>query len=178
MVGQAEAEAARYGSLRPTLVALTDLPAGATVAAGDTELRPLPAGLVPGGALDDLVDGAVVTASIHAGEVVLDTRLGLAGLSPTVALLPPGTRGLAVPAGPGTIPLADGDLVDVLATFDPSLAEGNEPTVAVARSALVVHVDAEAVTIAVTTEQTPRVAFALTAGSVTLALSSPLSAGS
>jgi len=49
---------------------------------------------------------------------------------------------------------------------------------AVARSALVVHVDEEAVTIAVTADQSPRVAFALAAGAVTLALSSPLSAGS
>ncbi|MDQ3145789.1 MAG: hypothetical protein M3R01_02450, partial [Actinomycetota bacterium] len=154
------------------------LPPGVTVGAGDTELRPFPAGLVPPGALGDHVDGAVVTSSILAGEVVLDARLGPAGLSPTVALLPPGTRGLAVPAGPGTVPLARGDLADVLATFDPGLAEGGEPTVAVARSALVVHVDEEAVTIAVTADQSPRVAFALAAGAVTLALSSPLSAGS
>ena len=179
MVGHAEAEAARYGSLRATLVALTDLPAGATVGSGDTELRPIPAGLVPPGALDDHVDGAVVSSGIHTGEVVLGTRLSPAGLSPTAALLPRGTRGLAVPAGPETVPLARGDLVDVLATFDPTLAAGGgEPTVAVARAALVVDVGEDAVTIAVTEPRAPRVAFALATGSVTLALGSALSAGS
>jgi Flp pilus assembly protein CpaB len=174
LVGQAEAAAARFGSLRPTLVALRELDAGAVVAPGDTELRPLPAELVPATAIDRSAEGTVVTSPIHTGEVVVASRLAPGGVSPTAALLPPGTRGLAVPAGPATIPLRRGDVVDVLATFDPSTTEEGNPTVAVARDAVVVDVGREAVTVAVTEEQAPRVAFALAAGAVALALTEGL----
>jgi hypothetical protein len=77
---------------------------------------------------------------------------------------------VAVPLDPGSLPVEPGDVVDVLGTFDPQLADGAEPTVAVARSALVVDVAGEAVVVAVTPEQAPRVAFAVHAGAVALAV--------
>ncbi len=65
-----------------------------------------------------------------------------------------------------------GDRVDVLATFDSTEGE-TEPTFPVAMGALVVDVAEEAVTVAVTPEEAPRVAFATARGTVTLALASP-----
>ncbi|HEV2768176.1 MAG TPA: SAF domain-containing protein [Acidimicrobiales bacterium] len=171
LVGQASAEAARWGDVRPTAVATVDLEAGATVGPGDVEIEHRPAALVPDGALDGGAEGRVVTATVHRGEPVLAARLAPAGLSPTAAVLPAGTVGIAVPAGPGALPLQTGDVVEALVTVDPTAAGGGEPTFAVARSALVVHVGDEAVTLAVDRGDADRLAFALTAGVVTLVLS-------
>jgi hypothetical protein len=77
---------------------------------------------------------------------------------------------VAVPTGSG-LPLEVGDRVDVLATFDAGTTGAGEPTFAVARRAVVVHVGEDAVTVAVTTSAAPRVAYALAAGAVTLVLS-------
>ena len=66
--------------------------------------------------------------------------------------------------------LSKGDAVDVLATFDPAAAQGQEPTFPVATAATVVDVRGESVTIAVDPEEAKRVAFAETHGTVTLAL--------
>jgi len=161
----------RYGPAQAALVATIDLGVGATVGRGDVEVRRLPAALLPAGALPAGagVEGRIVSAAILAGEAVTDARLAPAGLSAVAALLPPGTRGLAVPAGPGALPLQAGDTVDVLATLD--AGGGGPPTAPVAVGALVVHVTDEAATVAVSVEEAPRVAYALTAGAVTLALS-------
>jgi hypothetical protein len=77
---------------------------------------------------------------------------------------------VAVPTGSG-LPLRVGDRVDVLATFDPGVSGDGEPTFAVARGAVVVHVGKEAVTVAVAEAAAPKVAYALAAGTVTLVLS-------
>jgi len=173
LVGRAEAGAARFGDLRPAAVARTTLPAGSTVGPGDTEVRRLPASLLPPGAVTEPPEGAVVASTVHAGEVVLSARLAPGDRSALAAALPPATRALAVPTGPAALPLEGGDVVDVLATFDPDLADGGDPTVAVARGGVVVDVSAEAAVVAVTTEQAPRVAFAVSAGAVALALVAP-----
>jgi Flp pilus assembly protein CpaB len=169
-VGRAEAGAARLGGLRPVAVARVTLPVGATVGPGDTEVRRLPAALVPPGAVDTMPEGSLVAATVHEGEVVLDARLAPAGTSPLAAALPAGTRGVAVPVDAAALPVESGDVVDVLATFDPGLAEGADPTVAVAREAVVVHADEDAVVVAVTPGQAPRVAFAVATGAVALAV--------
>lgn len=163
LLGDAAAAADRYGGLRPALVATTDLEPGAVLGPGDTELREVPAAFLPDGALSGPADGAVLTAAVVAGEALVEARLAPAGTSPVAALLPPGTRGVAVPTGPGALRLRVGDVVDVLATF--------ETAVTVAVDAPVVDVGPDAVTIAVATSDAPRVALALTAGAVTLVLS-------
>ena len=172
-VGRAEADAARLGGLRRAAVALVTLPAGATVGPGDTEVRSLPAALVPPGAVATPPEGSVVASTVHEGEVVLTARLAPSGTSALAAALPPETRAVAVPVDPAALPVEPGDEVDVLATFDPDLADGAEPTVAVARGAVVVDVGDEAVVVAVTPAQAPRVAFAAAAGAVALAVVAP-----
>ncbi len=172
-VGRAEADAARLGGLRPAAVARVTLPAGATVGPGDTEVRSLPAALVPPGAVAAPPEGSVVSSTVHEGEVVLGSRLAPAGTSALAAALPPGTRAIAVPVDPASLPVEQGDVVDVLATFDPDVAEGADPTVAVAREAVVVDVGEAGVVVAVTPGQAPRVAFAAAAGAVALAVVAP-----
>jgi hypothetical protein len=80
---------------------------------------------------------------------------------------------VSVPVDPGALPVEPGDVVDVLATFDPDLADGADPTVAVARGAVVVGVQDEGVVVAVTPSQAPRVAFAVASGAVALAVVGP-----
>jgi Flp pilus assembly protein CpaB len=172
-VGRAEAGAARFGDLRPVAVALTTLSVGATVGPDDTEVRSLPAALVPPEAVAAVPEGAVVTATVHEGEVLVAPRLAPAGRSALTAALPAGTRAVAVPVDAAALPVEPGDVVDVLATFDPELADGGDPTVAVAREALVVDAGPEAVVVAVTPGQAPRVAFAVAAGAVALAVVPP-----
>lgn len=170
LVGGAQAEAARWGDVRPTLVARVDLDAGAVLGPGDTEVEHRPAALVPAGALEGPAEGQVLASPILRGEAVLAARLAPAGLSPTAAALPAGAVGIAVPTEPG-LPLRAGDIVDVLATFDPDTVGDGEPTFPVARSGTVVGVTEGAVTVAVGVDEAPKVAFALTAGVVTLVLS-------
>jgi Flp pilus assembly protein CpaB len=167
-VGDVEAGAARYGNPRAVLVATGPVGAGEVVDEDNTDVRPMPAALVPPGAAgpDDL--GSRTTHPVHTGEVVHVGRLAPGGLSPIAALLPAGTRGLAIPGGAGGLALEVGDVVDVLATVE-GLDEA-APTRTVAAGAVVVHVADEAVTVAVPVEQAPKVAYAVAAGIVTLAL--------
>ncbi len=170
-VGQARAEAARWGVLRPTLVAAADLEPGAVLGPGVARVEHRPLALVPSEALEGPAEGQTVVAAIARGEAVVATRLAPAGLSALAAALPAGTVGIAVPNGSGGLSLEPGDAVDVLVTFDPDTVGDGEPTFPVARAAMVLEVGEEAVTLAVHEPEASRVAFALTAGVVTLVLS-------
>ena len=175
LVGRAQAEAARYGRLRPVLVATRDVPLGHALSTADAEVRRLPAALVPSSALPSAAggEGRTVVVALFEGEPVLRGHLAPWGRRGVAALLPPGTRGLTVPAGAAASHLARGDVVDVLATFDPDSAPGHEPTFPVATAAAVLDVDHETVTVAVDPEEAKRVAFAVAHGSVTVVLTSP-----
>lgn len=171
LVGRAVAEAARYGGLRPVLVATRPVPAGTALTATDAEVRRIPAAFVPPGALSALPAGRRVMVPLFPGEAVLDAHLSPAGVGGIAARLPPGTRAVAIPADEATPPLRAGDTVDVIAVFATDAA--TEPAFPVARAARVVAVDADTVTVAVTPAEANRVAFALTAGRVVLAAVGP-----
>jgi Flp pilus assembly protein CpaB len=167
-LSRAQADARRFGEPVPVIVARVDLAAGAMVGPETVELRPWPASLVPDGAVTAMPDGQVVSEAILAGEPVVESRLG------ADRLVPPGSRALALPTGPGSLGVRVGDRVDLLATFDPLVAPaGEDPTVTVARAATVVAVRARSITVAVTAAETPRVAFALSQATITLALTPP-----
>jgi Flp pilus assembly protein CpaB len=175
-VGNAGALAARYGPLRPVVVAVRALEPGSVVGTGDVIVRQVPGSLVPEGAVTSTGDAAGRTVvapafpgvPLVAGQLAPDGRRGLG------ALLPPGSRALAVPNGRPGLALIRGDSVDVLATFDPTGAsDGAPPTFPVALGALVVDVGDESASVAVTPDEAARVAFALATGVVTLALASP-----
>jgi Flp pilus assembly protein CpaB len=159
----------RWGPRRATLVITRDVDAGRPIDARDSEVRLLPSALVPHDALRSRPARALAAVDLRAGETVLPSRLAGYGRSVVTTRLPRGTRGVAVPAGTG-LPLAVGDRVDVLATFDKAAAVDGAPTFPVATDALIVHVDRDAVTVAVAARDAARVAYALTTGAVTLVL--------
>ena len=167
-----------WGESRTVVVASGDLPPGHVVTLADVTVERWPVAVVPAGALADVPVGRTVTTPIVAGEAVVARRVAPDGLDGVAALLPEGHRAVAVPAaidgfGAGVPPLAVGDRVDVLATFDVYVDEGGsgaEPTGVVAAEALVVDVGDGAVTVAVPERDAPQVAFAAARGTVTLAL--------
>lgn len=170
-VSEAGAQAARYGRLRPVVTATRAVEVGSVLAAADVTLRSMPAAFLPDGAVGatEAVVGRTVVVPLFRGAAVLAANLAPDGLEGLTALLPAGARAVAVPAGPGSVTVRRGDRVDVLATFDPPPL-GEDPTFPVAEAALVVDVGPEAVAVAVPAEDTARVAYAVAAGVVTLAL--------
>ena len=185
LAGEAAARADRLGGLVDVPVAARPIAAGAVVRPADVEVRSLPSALVPSGRLARSPAGRVAIVPLAPGEVVLAAKLAPDGLTGVAALVPPGHRALAVPVDAGALALRPGHRVDVLATLElggGAVVEGaapaggdaaGAPTFPVATAALVVDADDDAVTVAVTPDEAPRVAFALARGTVTLALTSP-----
>ena len=170
-VDKAAAQAARYGHLRPVVTATRAVEVGSVVSAADVTVRSMPAAFLPEGALaaTSAVVGRTVVVPLFRGVAVVAGNLAPEGLEGLAALLPAGTRAVAVPSGPASVALRRGDRVDVLATFDPPPA-GEAPTFPVAEAALVVDVGPEAVAVAVDRDEATRVAYAAAAGVVTLTL--------
>ena len=169
LASAADSAKARWGEPATVVVAARDLAAGDTIGAGDAELRRVPAAVVPDDAATEVPLGAVVTQPVFAGEVVLAGRLAPDGLSGVAALLPAGSRAVAIPADPAIVPPLDpGDAVDVHVAA--ALDGGFAVPVLVTARAPVVEVTDHAVTIAVPASQVPVVASAATSGLVFLAL--------
>lgn len=171
LVGQAGARAARFGRLRPAVVATHDVEAGSVLRASDLALTSMPASFLPDGAVRAVAaaSGRTVVVPLFRGAAVLAANLAPDGLTGLAALLPEQSVAVAVPTGTASVPLRRGDRVDILATFDPPAA-GEEPTFPVAQSALVVDVGPEAASVAVDPQAARRVAYAVAAGTVTLAV--------
>ncbi len=176
IVGNAGSLAARYGPLRPVVMAVRALDPGSVVDTGDVVARQVPGSLVPEGAVPSPGEamGRTVVAPVYPGVPLVAGQLAPDGRRGLSALLPPGSRAVAVPNGRPGLALVRGDSVDVLATFDPAgSVEGAPPTFPVAVDALVVDVGDESASVAVSPDEAARVAFALASGVVTLALASP-----
>lgn len=177
-VASAAAQSARFGGLRSVPVVARPVAAGEVVSRAVIRIERRPASTVPRGALFDVgnSDGErTALVPLVPGEVVVTSKLAPDGLRGAAALLPRGMRAVSVPGGPGGRPPANvGDRVDVLATF-PDGAGGGDPTSLVATRALVLALDDEsdAVTVAVSPDELPAVVSAITAGTVTLALTGP-----
>jgi Flp pilus assembly protein CpaB len=172
-IGSAQSLAARYGPLRPLVVAARPVAAGAAIGGGDVGVRLVPASARPPGAFSSPgeVKGRTPVVPLLVGEPVLPGHLAPEGLSGVAALLPAGTRAVAVPTGTSSPPLHRGDVVDVLATLD------GGPTLAVAVDSPVVDVAQDAATVAVTPEEAKAVAFAVTTGAVTVTLTPGVAGG-
>jgi Flp pilus assembly protein CpaB len=172
LVGRAADRAAELGGLREVAVAARAVAAGSVVQPADVARRRLPAALVPAAAPARSPRGRVALVDLAEGEVLLASRLAPEGVDGVAALLPEGMRAVAVPVDSARLPLQRGHRVDVLATFE-TVEPTAAPTVPVALAALVLSTDDDAVTLAVTPDEAPRVAFAITRGLVTLALTGP-----
>lgn len=167
LTARAEAAAARFGGLRPVAVLTATVDAGDEVGAGDVRIVQVPRAFVPEGAVSTVPDDQTALAPLYPGEVLLAERLAPDGLHGVAALLPEGTRAMAVPAGPGALRVRTGDLVDVLATAPDGTSR------VVADTATVVDAGDATTTVAVQVGDAPAVATALTQATVTLALAAP-----
>jgi len=172
LVSRARAEAARYGSVRTVVVVTAPVEAGAVVRPDDVSVRTVPAAFLPEGWMGstDEVVGRTVVVPLFGGQAVVRANLAPWGLRGIAALLPPGTRAVAVPTGAASPPVRKGDVVDVLATFDPPAGGDGDPTFPVALAAPVVDVGQESATVAVTPSEAAKVAYAVVRGAVTLAV--------
>lgn len=171
VVARADRTRLAWGASQQVLVAERDLAPGDELLARDVALVARPRSMVPATALSELPDGAVLRAHILQGEVVVGQRLAPAGLTGVAAMLPAGTRAVAIPTEPGMAPpLRVGDHVDVLVALAPESAGDGAPGFAVATDALVVAIDEAAITVAVSRDTAPRIVVALGQGAVTLAL--------
>jgi Flp pilus assembly protein CpaB len=170
-----------YGALHAVAIARRDLPVGTRVTAADVASRRIRGESPERDALtEDRAVGRVVRiplvrdATITARHLTRARRAGLSGV------IPSGRRAVRLVIEHGLRP-AVGDLVDVLATFDPqTLGDDGDPTIVVAPAVTVLAVDAAgdggdsvAVTVLVTPRQSTRLAFATAAGTLGLALAPP-----
>jgi len=169
LLAAASSRAERLGGLREVRVTTRSVDAGHQLTADDVAVRRLPAAALPEGPVSASPAGHTVLVPLAPGEVLLEAKLAPWGLEGVAALVPPGRRALAVPAGRGGLALRRGNQVDVLATFE-TIEGDTEPTVAVATSAQVLDVAEESVTVAVSPEEAVRVALATSRGTVTVAL--------
>jgi Flp pilus assembly protein CpaB len=170
---QAAAQARRrWGETRPVVVAKRDLAPGEEIDAAAVGVRRLPVALVPADVLPDPPVGSVVRYPIVAGEAILSKRIAPEGLRGVAARVPDGERAVAVPVPRvGRPPLHVGDRVDVLAVIaTQEEPDGGVPAAPLVEDALVVDLEDEAVSVAVPWDQAPAVAYAVTQGSVVLAL--------
>lgn len=174
-VGQARAQALRYGGMRPVVVAVGRVERGAVVNEPEVAVRLVPASAVPPGALSgmDQAVGRTVAVPLLPGVPVVADNLAPEGLRGLNALLPPATRAVAVPRDQASVKLQVGDLVDVLAILDGGASGAGEPTVVLAEAAPVLDVAAESATVAVAPDAAADLAYALAQGVVTLAVTAP-----
>ena len=165
----AAAVTARLGQTTPVVVVQRPVAPGEQLEPGDVAVVPRPIAHVPRGAVTEDPTGRTVRSAVEPGEVLVRSRLGDADRSGAGALVPQGWRAVAVPVVDVAVPARPGDLVDVVASFDPTLV-ARDPSLVVAADAVVVAVDDDAVTVAVPRSRVTEVAFALTNGVVLLAL--------
>jgi len=104
----------------PAVVALVDIPPGATIDETMVELRPLPEVALPAGALTDVSQaiGRVAAMPIKAREVLLPTRFVGGGGEGLSGRLPDGRWAMILPVGwlvSGTPELIEGDRLEIMA---------------------------------------------------------------
>lgn len=169
VVQRAARAEARLGRQRPVLVTTAALAPGDKLDASDTEIRSLPAQLVPASALASLPAGdRTVTAAMAKGEPVLAQRISGRGRAGPAALMPPDSRAVAVPTPVAGLPLEPGDHVDLLATGS---GPGGRSGV-VAHDGVVIATGHDSTTVAVGMSEAPAVAESLGGGNVVIALRS------
>jgi Flp pilus assembly protein CpaB len=177
--------AADLGRERAVVVTTRDLPIGATVEAHDVDVVRRYGSAVPETAAADPeeVVGRVVVVPLLREAVVTTRALAAADRTGLDAVVPAGSRAVHVIVADGFRP-PRGAVVDVLATFDPTVVTVEGPSAAavvVASAARVVAVDdgesvdtgGAGVTLLVTEAEARAVAFAATNAELSLALAPP-----
>ncbi len=165
----ASSRAAALGASRVVAVVVDDLAAGDVIELGDVEMLDRPVAHLPDDPVVDDPTGLAVRVSMTAGEVLTIGRVAGGDRTGAAALIPEGWRAVTIPVIDAVVPAQPGDLVDVIASFDPTLS-ARDSSLVIAADAVVVDVAEDAVTVAVTRPRVTEVAFALANGIVTLAL--------
>jgi Flp pilus assembly protein CpaB len=187
------------GAPRSVAVAARDLPLGSTIRRGDITTRSVHRSQLPRGALSPgAAERRVVAVPVVRGAFVIAGNVAPRGRTGLDGAIPPGMRAVRIVARDALRPPV-GSSVDVLVTFESGdgAVAGSAPTVVAARGVLVLGTDDEpaavehstggdargregglGVTLLVTEDDAPRLAFAAAAGVVTLALVPPEDAGS
>ena len=170
-----------YGALHPIAVARRDLPVGTRVTAVDVARRQIRGEAPEGDALtEQQAVGRVVRVPVLRGATLTARHLAASRRTGLGGVVPNGERAIRLVVEHGLRPEV-GDLVDVLATFDPeTLSDGQDPTIVIAPAVTVLAIDTAtdagdtvAVTVLVTPRQSTRVAFAGATGTISLALAPP-----
>ncbi len=183
------------GAPRPVAVATRELPLGSKINRDDLRSRSVHRSQLPSGALSpSAAEGRVVAVPVVRGAFVVDGNVAPRRRTGLDGAIPPGMRALRIVARDAVHPPV-GSSVDVLVTFESSdgAAAGGAPTITAARGVLVLGTDdvpaavetpttdrattgqgaGVGVTLLVSEEDAPRLAFAAAAGVVTLALVPP-----
>ena len=171
LASSAEAARRAWGTPTAVLVATSAIESGARITDDQVRVEQRPAVTVPATALTEVPAGARAGSTIAPGEVIVVERLAAHAASAAAARLPDGSRAVAIPRDAGvTPPLAVGDRVDVIAALASGTAAGSPPGFTLAEAVPVVAVEEAAVSVAVPRATAPRIAVALGAGAVFLAL--------
>jgi Flp pilus assembly protein CpaB len=183
------------GPARPVAAAVRDLPVGATIADDDIRVRSVHRSQLPTDAMSPSgARGRVVAVPVVRGAFVTGGNLAPRRRTGLDGAIPPGMRALRVVV-PDALRPPVGSSVDVLVTFEPgnSPESGSAPTVVAARGVLVLGTDdtpaafetgatessgdgrtsSLGVTLLVTEDDAPRIAFAAATGVATIALVPP-----
>jgi Flp pilus assembly protein CpaB len=171
-----------YGRVHAVLVARRDLPVGTRLRAGDVATREIRGDAPAPDAATAIADviGRVIRVPVLRDTTITARHLTASRRDSLGDAIPDGRRAVRLVVEHGLRP-DPGDLVDVLATFDPqTLGDRGDPTIVVAPAVTVLAVDTEddagdsiAVTVLVTPRQSTRLAFAAAAGTIGLALAPP-----
>jgi Flp pilus assembly protein CpaB len=179
------------GPPRPIAAAVRDLPVGTTISDGDIRVRSVHRSQLPSGAISPAAArGRVVAVPLVRGAFVVDGNVAPRRRTGLNGAIPAGMRAMQIVVRDALRPPI-GSFVDVLVTFEPgsSGASGAAPTVVAARGVLVLGTDDApavvetgtdqrtgsglGVTLLVTEDDAPRLAFATATGVVTIALVPP-----
>ena len=171
-----------FGAIHSVLVARHDLPVGTPVTTTDLSTKKIRGESPQPDTMTRTQDavGLIVRAPMLAGDLVTARHLAARTRGEMSNVVPNGSRAVRLVVEHAVRP-AVGDVVDVLATFDPAtLADGGDPTVVVAPGVTVVAVDSTAasgdsvgITVLVTPAQASRLAFSASTGTITIALAPP-----
>jgi pilus assembly protein CpaB len=114
-----EAAHPELGEPVPVVITTVDVVRGATLTAGDLEVRRIPSSFAPPGAFGKIRDvaGRAILTDLAAGEAVSRTRVSAAAAGPVAALVPPGLVAVSIDAGVPSGTVRRGDRVAVLATY-------------------------------------------------------------
>jgi hypothetical protein len=163
LVSEAASTTRRWGTTRPVLVVRRPVAAGHPLA-GSVEVAQWPLALVPEGSLPSLPRQARARAPLGVGQPI--TGVSLAPMGPDDPAT--GRQRVALPLAAAHLRLKRGDVVDVWATYDPSLTGGGVATRRVAVGAIVTSAGERSADVAVRRDDVADVARAAATSTITV----------